>query len=69
LAIVIHNRRDHIQQYRVVSVDDRVHGLAATAGGLLLVHAHIYAPVLPFVITVAAVATAAIFLRERGKSD
>src|SRR6266436_4769422 len=32
----------------------------ATAGGLLLVHAHIYAPVLPFVITVAAVATAAI---------
>ena len=33
----------------------------ATAGGLLLVHAHIYAPVLPFVITVAAVATAAIF--------
>jgi uncharacterized membrane protein YoaK (UPF0700 family) len=43
--------------------------LGATAGGLLLVHAHIYAPVLPFVITVAAVATAAIFLRERAKSD
>jgi len=43
--------------------------VGATAGGLLLVHAHIYAPVLPFVITVAAVATAAIFLRERGKSD
>jgi uncharacterized membrane protein YoaK (UPF0700 family) len=41
----------------------------ATAGGLLLVHAHTYAPVLPFAITVAAVATAAIFLRERGKSD
>ena len=40
----------------------------ATAGGLLLVHAHIYAPVLPFVITVAAVATAAIFLRERRTS-
>jgi len=40
--------------------------LGATAGGLLLVHAHIYAPVLPFVINVAAVATAAIFLRERG---
>ena len=40
----------------------------ATAGGLLLVHAHIYAPVLPFAITVAAVATAAIFLRDRGKS-
>src|SRR5947209_16261734 len=33
--------------------------VGATAGGLLLVHAHIYAPVLPFVITVAAVATAA----------
>ena len=43
--------------------------VGATAGGLLLVYAHIYAPVLPFVITVAAVATAAIFLRERGKSD
>lgn len=43
--------------------------VGATAGGLLLVHAHIYAPVLPFVITVAAVATAAIFLRERGTAD
>jgi uncharacterized membrane protein YoaK (UPF0700 family) len=43
--------------------------VGATAGGLLLVYAHIYAPVLPFVITVAAVATAAIFLRERGTSD
>lgn len=40
--------------------------LGATAGGLLLVHAHIYAPVLPFAITVAVVATAAIVLRERG---
>ena len=39
--------------------------LGATAGGLLLVHAHIYAPVLPFVITLAAVATAAIFLRRQ----
>jgi hypothetical protein len=29
----------------------------------------IYAPVLPFVITVAAVATAATILRERRKSD
>ncbi len=38
--------------------------IGATAGGLLLVHAHIYAPVLPFVITVAAVATGAIVLRE-----
>jgi len=39
--------------------------VGATAGGLLLVHAHIYAPVLPFVITVAVVATAATLLRER----
>src|SRR5258708_13569088 len=43
--------------------------VGATAGGLLLVHAHIYAPVLPFVITVAAVATAAIVLRERPAAD
>jgi len=43
--------------------------LGATAGGLLLVRARIYAPALPFVITVAAVVTAAVFLRERGKSD
>jgi hypothetical protein len=28
-------------------------------------HAHIFAPVLPFVITVLAVATAAIVFRER----
>jgi uncharacterized membrane protein YoaK (UPF0700 family) len=39
--------------------------IGATAGGLLLVHAHIYAPVLPFVITVLAVATASIVLREK----
>jgi uncharacterized membrane protein YoaK (UPF0700 family) len=39
--------------------------VGATAGGLLLVHAHIYAPVLPFVITAAAVATASIALREK----
>ncbi len=38
--------------------------VGATAGGLLLVHAHVCAPVLPFVITVATVATAAIILRE-----
>jgi cytochrome c oxidase subunit IV len=31
--------------------------MGATAVGLLLVHAHIYAPVLPFVITVLPVAT------------
>ena len=42
--------------------------VGATAGGLLLVHAHSYAPVLPFVITVAAVATAATLLRERRES-
>jgi uncharacterized membrane protein YoaK (UPF0700 family) len=36
--------------------------VGATAGGLLLVHAHMYAPVLPFAITVAVVATAAIAL-------
>jgi uncharacterized membrane protein YoaK (UPF0700 family) len=39
--------------------------LGATAGGLLLVHAHIYAPLLPFVITVVTVAPAAIVFRER----
>jgi uncharacterized membrane protein YoaK (UPF0700 family) len=39
--------------------------VGATAGGLLLVHAQIYAPVLPFVITVAVVATAAMVMRER----
>ena len=33
--------------------------VGATAGGLLLVHAHILAPVLPFLVTVAAVAIAA----------
>jgi uncharacterized membrane protein YoaK (UPF0700 family) len=41
----------------------------ATAGGLLLVKAHIYAPVLPFVITLVAVATAAGVLRERDAAD
>jgi hypothetical protein len=39
-----------------------------TPGRLLLVHAHIYTPALPFVITVAVVATAATLLRERHKS-
>ena len=42
--------------------------IGATAAGALLVHAHIYAPVLPFVITVVAVATAATLLRERRKN-
>jgi uncharacterized membrane protein YoaK (UPF0700 family) len=39
--------------------------IGATAGGLLLVHAQLYAPVLPFVVTTVAVATAATTLRER----
>lgn len=39
--------------------------VGATLGGLLLVHAHLYAPVLPFVMTVVAVAAASIFLREK----
>ena len=43
--------------------------VGATAGGLLLVHAHIYAPVLPFVVTGATVATAATVLRERRAAD
>jgi uncharacterized membrane protein YoaK (UPF0700 family) len=38
--------------------------VGAAAGGLLLVHAPLYAPVLPFILTGAAVATAAIVLRE-----
>src|SRR6202521_4169913 len=42
--------------------------VGATAGGLLLVHAPIYAPLLPFMITVGVVATAAIILREPRKS-
>jgi len=36
--------------------------VGATAGGLLSVHAHIYAPVLPFMLTVVVVATAAFAL-------
>ncbi|MCU1253969.1 MAG: hypothetical protein JWM83_268 [Candidatus Angelobacter sp.] len=43
--------------------------VGATAGGLLLVHAHIYAPVLPFGITAIAVAMAAIVLRERDAAN
>jgi uncharacterized membrane protein YoaK (UPF0700 family) len=39
--------------------------VGATAGGLLLVHAHLYAPVLPFVVTLAVVALAAIRFRDR----
>jgi uncharacterized membrane protein YoaK (UPF0700 family) len=43
--------------------------VGAIAGGLLLVHAYIYAPVLPFVITILVVAAAAIALRERDATD
>ncbi|MDB6032008.1 MAG: hypothetical protein JWM16_2346 [Verrucomicrobiales bacterium] len=42
--------------------------MGATAGGLLLVYAHIFAPVLPFAITVAVVTTAASVLRAPRKS-
>jgi uncharacterized membrane protein YoaK (UPF0700 family) len=38
--------------------------IGATAGGLLLVHMYVYAPVLPFAITLLTVATAGIVLRE-----
>jgi uncharacterized membrane protein YoaK (UPF0700 family) len=38
--------------------------VGATAGGLLLVHAQIYAPVLPFAITLMTVATAAMVMQE-----
>ena len=38
--------------------------IGATAGGLLLIHAPIYAPVLPFVITIGVVATAAKAFRH-----
>jgi uncharacterized membrane protein YoaK (UPF0700 family) len=41
----------------------------ATAGGLLLVHAHRYAPVLTLVVSAAATATAWIVLRERGAPE
>ena len=40
--------------------------IGATAGALLLIHAPIYAPVLPLVITVGVVAIAAKVFRDRG---
>src|SRR5258705_8250339 len=40
----------------------------ATTGGLLLIHTHLYAPVLPFVVSAAVVASAAVFLRDPLKS-
>jgi|SRR6266511_2607899 len=42
--------------------------VGATAGGLLLIHAPIYAPVLPFVITIGVVATAAIAFRHHDEA-
>ena len=41
--------------------------IGATVGGLLLIHAPIYAPVLPFVITIGVVATAASVFRHRAE--
>ena len=41
----------------------------ATGGGLLLAHAHLLARVLPFVITLLVVVTAAIGFRERGVQE
>jgi uncharacterized membrane protein YoaK (UPF0700 family) len=43
--------------------------IGATAGGLLLIHAPIYAPLLPFVITIGVVATAAKVFRYRDKTQ
>lgn len=37
----------------------------AVAGGLLLVYAHLYAPLLPFLLTTAAVETAAVVMKGR----
>jgi uncharacterized membrane protein YoaK (UPF0700 family) len=55
----------------MVLLDDSVLSLfvGAISGGLLLVRALIYAPTLPFVITVAVVVTAAIFLQTCGAAE
>ena len=42
--------------------------IGATAGGLLLIHVPIYAPVLPFVITIGVVVTAARVFRYRAET-
>jgi uncharacterized membrane protein YoaK (UPF0700 family) len=42
--------------------------IGATAGALLLIHAPIYAPVFPFVVTAFVVATAARVFRDRGEA-
>ena len=41
--------------------------IGATAGGLLLIHGYIYAPVLPLAINVVVVTVAAIYFREQVK--
>lgn len=43
--------------------------IGATAGGFLLVHARYFAPILPFLVTIGVVLTAAIRLRERKPAD
>lgn len=43
--------------------------LGALAGGLLLVHAHIYAPVLSFLATFLVVVTAAVVFRRRAAKE
>jgi uncharacterized membrane protein YoaK (UPF0700 family) len=43
--------------------------IGSTAGGLLLVHSRLYAPLLPLAITIAVVAAAAIILPEPLRDD
>lgn len=43
--------------------------IGATIGGLLLVHAHKYAPVFPFVLAIATVLIASIVMRETVATD
>jgi uncharacterized membrane protein YoaK (UPF0700 family) len=43
--------------------------VGAAAGGLLLVRAHLYAPVLPFVITLGAVAIVAFAFRDHDAEE
>ena len=43
--------------------------IGATAGGLLLSYAHIYAPLLPFVINLAVVIIASVYFREDLRSN
>jgi Protein of unknown function (DUF1275) len=43
--------------------------IGATAGGFLLIHAPIYAPVLPLVITIGVVATSASMFRHHAETE